>query len=128
IPAAGDDCSAEALAFQPGGGLLAVAGIDWLATSGADGEVALWDVAARRRSANLSGGALVIAWHPGGRQLATASLVQSVRIWDVAQERIALDLLGHLEPITCLAYSPDGKWLASGSDDRTVMLSDAATS
>ena len=42
IPDAADDCSVEALAFQPGGTLLAVAGIDYLATGGNDGQVSLW--------------------------------------------------------------------------------------
>src|SRR5262249_1609430 len=112
-----DDCSVEALAFQPGAGItLAVAGIDWLAASGVDGRGGVWDVPARRGAGTLAGGALAVAWHPAGRQLATASLVQSVRIWDIASQRILLDLLGHQEPITCLAYSPNGHWLASGGD------------
>src|SRR5262249_27774219 len=120
------DCSVEALAFHPGGQTLAVAGIDWLATSGADGEVALWEVAGRRTGA-LPGGALALAWHPDGRHLATARLTQLVRIWDAEAGRVVLDIPAHQEPITCLAYSPDGRWLASGSDDRTVRLWDAAT-
>jgi WD40 repeat protein len=35
-------------------------------------------------------------------------------------------LAGHTEPISAIAYSPDGKWIATGSDDCTVRLWDAA--
>lgn len=33
----------------------------------------------------------------------------------------------HWAPITCAALSPDGKWLATGSDDKMVCLWDAAS-
>ena len=33
----------------------------------------------------------------------------------------------HTQRVLCLAYSPDGSWLATGSDDKTIMLRDTAT-
>jgi WD40 repeat protein len=122
VPDAVEGCSVEALAFAPSGRLLAVGGIDHLATSGLDGRVVLWDVAARQPVASLHGGAAGLSFHPSGKWLASASLVQSVRVWDVEGGRLAVELLGHLDAVTCVAYSPDGRWLASGSDDRTVRL------
>ena len=33
-----------------------------------------------------------------------------------------LILRGHTGPVRCLAYSPDGRTLTSGSDDKTIKL------
>jgi WD40 repeat protein len=36
------------------------------------------------------------------------------------------ELAGHTKTITCLAWSRDGRWLASGSKDGTVRVWDVA--
>jgi WD40 repeat protein len=135
IPDAVDDCSVEALAFQPGGTLLAVAGIDYLATGGDDGEVTLWQPEEKRRHLALPGGATAIAWHPDGRHLAVANLRKVVRIWDTQDTRVEgptpaavrRELTGHQDTITAIAYSADGRWLATAGEDRTVRLWNATS-
>jgi WD40 repeat protein len=105
--------------------LLAVGGIDWLATGGSDGAVHVWDVARPARRLTLRGGARGLAFHPAGRLLAAASLVRTVRVWDVRSGRLLRELAGHDDAVNCVAYSPDGRRLASAADDHTVRLWDA---
>jgi WD40 repeat protein len=127
IPDAVDACVIEALAFHPRGRVVAVGGIDWLATGGDDGQVTLWDIPGRRPVASFLGGVTALSFHPNGQRLATATLVQTVRVWDVVTARLLAELTGHLDAVSCVGYSPDGRWLASGSDDRTIRLWDATT-
>jgi WD40 repeat protein len=127
IPDAVEAGVVEALAFHPQGRIVAVAGIDWLAAGGNDGQVTLWDLPGRRPIASFRGGVTALAFHPNGQRLATATLVQTVRVWDVVTARLLAELTGHLDAVTCVAYSPDGRWLASGSDDRTLRLWSSGT-
>lgn len=122
IPDALDGCTVEALAFHPGSTRLAVGGIDWLATGGSNGAIALWDIPGRFEEAALFEGTTGVAMHPAGKHLALATLEQSIGIWDFASQQLIDEFLGHDGPVTALAYSPDGKVLASGSDDRTLRL------
>jgi WD40 repeat protein len=127
IPEAVDDCAIETVVFQPGGRLVAVTGIDCLSTSGADGQVALWDIQDRQQKMVFRGGATAAAFHPSGDWLAVASLVRSIRIYELSSRELINELTGHLDGVACLAYSPDGRWLVSGGDDRTLRLWEAAT-
>lgn len=127
IPDAVDGCTVEALAFHPAGNLLAAGGIDWLATGGSDGAIAVWDLTQRCEIALLDGGTTCLAFHPSGKTLAAGSVANAVCVWDLDTKEMAAELTGHDDAVTCVAYSPDGRWLASGSDDRTVRLWDAAT-
>jgi WD40 repeat protein len=52
-------------------------------------------------------------------------LVASVAFADEAKERVKID--GHLRPVVSLAFTKDGKTLASGDLNGTILLSDAAT-
>jgi WD40 repeat protein len=124
IPDALDGCAVESLAFHPAGNLLAVGGVDWLATGGSDGAVCLWDASERCEIATFVEGSTALAFNPAGDRLACSTLTQSICIWDVTSKDLITELLGHDGPVTCLAYSPDGKWLASGSDDHTLRLWD----
>jgi len=60
---------------------------------------------------------------PDGKLLASASLDNTVRLWDVAtRQPVGQPLSGHTDSVWGVAFSPDGKLLASASRDETVRL------
>jgi WD40 repeat protein len=56
-----------------------------------------------------------VAFHPGGRLIASASVDQTVKIWDVSTGRVVHNLGGHAGWVRGLAFSPDGQRLASST-------------
>ena len=120
------------LAFSPNGKTL-------FAASGSTGpKLRLWDVASKRIRAYLGGERVqveAVAWSPDGRHVAVGGRNQTIHLWwappaetdevtfkDAPTYSPEIVLHGHEATVTALAFSPDGRWLASGADDRSIRL------
>jgi WD40 repeat protein len=93
------------------------------------GGVALWDLADRRHPTPLAdipmdGTASKIVFSPDGRTVAVAA-GRTVDLWRLAgrSDPVRLGTLkGHSDKVMAMAFSPDGRTLATGSRDTTAAL------
>lgn len=52
--------------------------------------------------------------------------IDAVSIWDTVENRQVAQMTEHAGPVTSVAFSPNGTWLASGSADQTIILWETA--
>jgi WD40 repeat protein len=112
-----------------------------VASLGADNAVHLWDIAAQAYRGGLPftpgaahGLALSPSAPPGQQWLATAA-GSEVRLWPLPDLLAAPDpaallpalALAQPAPVSALAVSPDGRWLAAGNNSGTVLIWDTTT-
>lgn len=72
------------------------------------------------------GDILSISFSPDGNLLATG-IDQQILLWRIDDQRQIATLVGHTAWVRCVAFSPNGKILASGSNDHTIRLWDVQT-
>ncbi|MEM8809088.1 MAG: hypothetical protein AAGF01_23965 [Cyanobacteria bacterium P01_G01_bin.38] len=84
----------------------------------------VWDAAARTVVTTLefdTSSVLDIDWHPQGQQLSLGGN-QSIKTWRSADWNDDPDVLDIGGASGAIAWSPDGTYLASGNNDRSVMV------
>ena len=68
------------------------------------------------------------AYSPDGKRIVSASMDNTIRIWDAETGRqIGKPLEGHTEWVKSAAFSPDGKRIVSAAWDGTIRIWDAKT-
>ena len=72
-----------------------------------------------------------VAFSPDDKQVISSSHDQSLKLWNVADGKLVREFRaykekvfekGHQDQVLCVAFSPDGKQIASGSMDRTIKV------
>lgn len=95
-----------------------------LASASDDGTVAIWDIHQRQLVQTFQTNApnvMALAFHPKDPILSVMNSEEYVELWNIEKKTVLRKLEGHGGQIT-MAFSPDGKFFVTGSDDSTITV------
>jgi WD40 repeat protein len=99
-----------------------------LALCSPDGTVILWDMRKKKevhRFATIGEPSVALVFSTGGKYLAVAGCQKICKVWNVVSGAEAHSW--NDPPMFAVAFSPNGKWLATGHGDGTISLWDLST-
>ncbi len=106
----------QSLTFSPDGSLLA---------SGGFRQVKLWRRPTDVQQAKLAddGGAVrALAVSPDGKWAAVGEVDGAIKLWNLAERKVAHTLAGHSGAVTAIGFLPDSSKLISGGEDKTLRV------
>lgn len=118
-----------AAGFSPLSAVAFSADSRFVASTGADQVVRIWDVQTKGEVRGLRGHtdwATSVAFGPDGRMLMSGGADKVARIFELAPQEGG-GSTGHLLSVNAVAVSPDGKTIATAGVDQTVKLWDLAS-
>ncbi|HVB25844.1 MAG TPA: protein kinase [Ktedonobacteraceae bacterium] len=156
VASGGDDRTVHIWNASTGGSMLIygghtdhVLGLAWspdgmrIASASADKTVQVWDVATGRNLFTYRGHSdyvFAVAWSPDGKRLATGGNDKVAQVWELAKDtkgnfltsflfsnRGSFAYRGHSGCINAIAWSPDGRRIASVGKDKSMQVWDAAS-
>lgn len=88
-----------------------------LASGSADSSVRVWDIPQKQQMHLLPNNMETygVAWAPHDHTLAAVGHNFGIRLWNAETTEQYPILEGHGKPNYCIAWSPDGRWLSTGS-------------
>jgi WD40 repeat protein len=128
----GHEASVRSVAFSPDG--------QYALSGSGDNTLRLWDIATGEQVRVFEGHedwVSSVAFSPDGQYALSGScgkqgdgvycIVGEMRLWDVSTGEEVRVFEGHTSDVRSVAFSPDGQYALSGSDDGTVRLWEVAT-
>lgn len=98
----------------------------WLATSGSDRVIKLWNLETNQvfrkfldgHEASING----LAFSPDARWMVSVGNDKRIVVWDVEAQKKVREFTKHDARIASVAFSPDGEWVVTASYDNTAKV------
>jgi WD40 repeat protein len=105
-------------------------GPDWIASSGFDKTIRIWDYSLRPlRTIHSETWPFGLAAHPDGNRLLVGrgSLPNKVNIWNIRTSELITSFTGHKNLIKVMGWLPDGTAVSAGGSNKEIVFWDADT-